>query len=291
MQQVAGVRFQRGGKIYNFINRISTPLNTGDFVVVETSRGLQMGWIARLRTLSSEDNLDVLKPILRKASTQDLLLREHYKQREKDVLKQARMCAVEKSIRLKLARADYAFDGSQITFYYGTDYDIDLISLQQELAHRFDTPIEFRQVGPRDVAKMMGGAGACGLPVRCCSAFLVDFKPISIRMAKEQEIPLVPTEIAGMCGRLRCCLAYEYEFYKDTRKGMPKHGAWISSDKASGRVVDRNIIKQTVTVQANNGIRTEILVANIWVNEKGNAPEQGGSCGTDGGCGSAKCSH
>lgn len=291
MQQVAGVRFQRGGKIYNFINRISAILNTGDFVVVETSRGVQMGWIARLRALANEDNLDALKPILRKASTQDLLLREHYKQQEKDVLTQARMCAVEKSIRLKLARADYAFDGSHITFYYGTDYDIDLSSLQQELTRRLEKPVEFRQVGPRDVAKMMGGAGACGLPVRCCSAFLVDFKPISIRMAKEQEIPLVPTEIAGMCGRLRCCLAYEYEFYKDTRKGMPKHGSWVSSEPASGRVVDRNIIKQTVTVQADNGIRTEILVANIWVNNKGNAPEKGGSCGTDGGCGSSNCSH
>ena len=284
MEQVAGVRFRRSGKVYNFINRISDVLNTGDFTVVETSRGLQIGWIAKLRALTSEDDISVLKPILRKATTQDLLLREHYRQQEKDLLKQARMCAVEKSIRVKLARADYAFDGNRITFYYGTEYDIDLIPLQQELTHRFKTQVEFRQVGPRDVAKMMGGAGACGLPVRCCSAFLVDFKPISIRMAKEQEIPLVPTEIAGMCGRLRCCLAYEYEFYKDTRKGMPKHGAWISSEKISGRVVDRNIIKQTVIVQAKNGIRSEVPVANLWVSNNGKPPEEGASCGTDGNC-------
>ena len=291
MQQVAGVRFKRTGKIYNFINRISSDFKTGDFVVVKTSRGLQLGWIATLRDLTPQDNIESLKPILRKANAQDLVLREHYRQREKKVLKEARMAAVEQNIRLKLARADYSFDGTRITFYYGTDKEIELAQLKRDLTRRLNAQIEFRQVGPRDVAKMMGGAGACGLPVRCCSAFLIDFKPISIRMAKEQDIPLVPTEIAGMCGRLRCCLAYEYEFYKDARKGMPKQGAWISSNNISGKVVDRNMIKQTVIVQASSGVRTEVPVANLWVNSNGNPPVQGGSCGTDGGCGSGSCSH
>ncbi|MGB0387543.1 MAG: PSP1 domain-containing protein [Ardenticatenaceae bacterium] len=285
MQQVTGVRFRRAGKIYNFINTAIPDLNMGDFLVVKTSRGLQLGWVGRLRELTPDDKLESLKPVLRKATSKDLLLREYYRKREKDALKQARMAAVEVGVRLKLARADYSFDGTRITFYYGTEKEIQLRPLQRHLTYRLNAQIDFRQVGPRDVAKMMGGAGACGLAVRCCSAFLTDFQPISIRMAKEQDIPLVPTEIAGMCGRLRCCLAYEYEFYKDAGKGMPKIGNWVTGEDISGKVVDRNMIKQSVILQATNGIRTEVPVANLWVGNNGQAPAQGGSCGTDGDCG------
>ncbi|MBA3533386.1 MAG: signal peptidase, partial [Ardenticatenales bacterium] len=177
-----------------------------------------------------------------------------------------------------------------LTFYYGSEKEVDLFRLQRELGKRLDTRVEFRQIGPRDVAKMMGGSGACGLSVRCCSAFLTDFQPISIRMAKAQDLPLVPTEIAGMCGRLRCCLAYEYEFYKDARKGLPKLGKWVVSQQGAGKVVDRNIPKQTVTIQMEGGTRLEMPIADLWVGE--GQPPVGGGCGTGGGgCGGACSSH
>jgi cell fate regulator YaaT (PSP1 superfamily) len=286
MQEVTGVRFQRAGKVYDFLNTSTPHLNAGDFVVVETSRGFQMGWVVTMRELSEQDNLSVLKPLLRKASTPDLLLREYYRKKEKGLLAQVRMAVVERKIRIKLAKAEYAFNGASITFYYGSNKEVNLSELEQELSQRLETQVKFRQVGPRDVAKMMGGAGACGLPVRCCSAFLTNFKPISIRMAKTQDIPLVPSEIAGMCGRLRCCLAYEYEFYKSARKGMPKLGHWVVGENISGKVVDRNIPKQSVIVQTEHGVRVETLVKNLWANKEGKAPAQGGSCGTDGGCSS-----
>jgi cell fate regulator YaaT (PSP1 superfamily) len=288
VKQTIGVRFQEVGKIYHFNNSVAPDLNTGDFVVVDTSRGLEMGWVATIVDPAKGSGRSNLKPILRRATTQDLLLRERYRQMEKESLKQARMLAVEHSLRIKLAKGEYSFDGARLTFYYGSEREVDLSRLQRELARRMDTRVEFRQVGPRDVAKMMGGSGACGLEVRCCSAFLTEFQPISIRMAKAQDLPLIPTEIAGMCGRLRCCLAYEYEFYKDARKGMPKLGKWIAGAEVSGKVVDRNIPKQTITLQTESGTRVEVEVRNLWVGQSGEAPEQGGSCGTDGNCTSCK---
>ncbi len=255
MNQLVGVRFQEAGKIYHFRNDVAPDLNVGDFVIVDTSRGLELGWVA---TFLSEAPGDGLKSLLRKATTQDLLLREHFQHQEKEVLKQVRMRAAEHNLRVKMAKAEYAFDGTRLTIYYGSEKEVETQRLQRDLSRRLDTRVEFRQVGPRDVAKMMGGSGACGLAVRCCSAFLTDFQPISIRMAKAQDLPLVPTEIAGMCGRLRCCLAYEYEFYKDARKGMPKVGRWVQGHELAGTIVDRNIPKQTVTVKTESGTRVEV---------------------------------
>ncbi len=290
MKHTVGVRFQEAGKIYHFSNLVAPDLNTGDFVIVDTSRGQEMGWVAVIGDRGA-GNTGGLKPLQRKATAQDLVLRERYRQMEKDSLKQARMLAVEYGVRFKLAKAEYAFDGSRLTFYYGSEREVDLSRLQRELGRRLGARVEFRQIGPRDVAKMMGGSGACGLSVRCCSAFLTDFQPISIRMAKAQDLPLVPTEIAGMCGRLRCCLAYEYEFYKDARKGMPKLGKWVVGNEIAGKVVDRNIPRQVVTLQIENGSRVEVPVQSLWVGDTGQPPAQGGSCGTDGGCGSCGTHH
>ena len=277
--RVAGVRFQSVGKIYHFRNDVAPTLNTGDFVVVETNRGLEMGWVA---AFEPDANPASHKPILRKATAQDLLLREHYSHQEDEALKMARMAAVEANLRIKLAKAEYTFDGSRLSIYYGTEKEVNLGRLQRDLSRRLDTQVEFRQVGPRDVAKLMGGSGACGLAVRCCSAFLTDFQPISIRMAKAQDLPMVPSEISGMCGRLRCCLAYEYEFYQDARKGMPKVGKWVQGHEISGKIVDRNIPKQTITIRTEDGTRTEMPVKELWVGNSGRPPIQGGSCGTSG---------
>ena len=287
MNWIASVRFQEAGKLYSFAAREMPALNAGDFVVAETSRGLELGWIAALREGAPGDEGHGLKPIVRRATPQDMLLRERFRQREKEAIKQARMAAVELGLTIKLAKAEYAFDGSRLTIIYGSEGDVDVGRLQRELARRLETRVEFRQVGPRDVAKLMGGSGACGIAVRCCSAFLTDFQPISIRMAKAQDLPLVPTEIAGMCGRLRCCLAYEYEFYDSARRKMPKVGKWVVTPEVSGKVVDRNIPKETVTLQTEAGTRVEIPVSNLWVGESGQPPAQGGSCGPScsGSCG------
>lgn len=287
MNWLAAVRFQEAGKLYNFLARGMPTLNAGDFVIAETSRGAEMGWVATLHEAQPSDEREGLKPILRVATPQDLLLREHYRLREKEAIKQARMVAVEQRITIKLAKAEYSFDGSRLTIIYGSESDVDVARLQRELAKRLDVRVEFRQVGPRDVAKLIGGSGACGIAVRCCSAFLTDFQPISIRMAKAQDLPLVPTEIAGMCGRLRCCLGYEYEFYENARKQMPKMGKWVVTNEVSGKVVDRNIPKETITLQTEAGTRVEIPVSNLWVGESGTPPAQGGSCGPNcsGNCG------
>ncbi|MCB0078132.1 MAG: hypothetical protein KDD73_12030 [Anaerolineales bacterium] len=277
--RIAAVRFQSAGKLYHFINDSLPDLNAGDFVVVETSRGVEVGWVVQFVARS---DVDAPRPIMRQATPQDLLLREHYRHQEEKALATARMAAVEANLRVKLAKAEYAFDGSRLTIYYGAEKEVNLGRLARELSQRFNSRVDFRLVGPRDVAKMMGGAGACGLAVRCCSAFLTDFQPISIRMAKAQDLPMVPNEISGMCGRLRCCLAYEYEFYQDARKGMPKVGKWVQGAEISGKIVDRNIPKQTITIRTEDGSRVELPVKELWVGSSGRPPIQGGSCGTDG---------
>lgn len=317
MGQLVGVRFQEAGKIYHFDGTGFDDLKIGDEVIVETSRGREMGRVVTLldeepvaRPVAQADDDDgeesddneneeevapdpievgnsTRKPITRKATSADLVLRQRYRHLEQEALKLARIQATEIGLRIKLAKAEYSFDGSRLTFYYGSEREVDLTRLKRALGKANNgnkTRIEFRQVGPRDVAKLMSGSGACGLEKRCCSAFLTEFQPISIRMAKAQDLPLVPAEIAGMCGRLRCCLAYEYEFYKDARKGMPKVGKWVVSHEVSGKVVDRNILKQTVTVATDHG-RVELPVKDVWVGESGQPPA---SVGCEGGPGS-KC--
>ncbi|HBY97905.1 MAG: regulatory iron-sulfur-containing complex subunit RicT [Ardenticatenaceae bacterium] len=315
MAKIVGIRFQEAGKIYHFDGTGVARLTIGDHVVVDTSRGRELGRVVTLSdhepaarqrdpqgdepghgedtgedsSVQDDPNLVVgeRKPITRRATTLDLVQRERYRHLEKEVLKQARMRTTELGLRIKLAKAEYSFDGSRLTFYYGSEREVDLNRLKRDLSKASNgnggpnARVEFRQVGPRDVAKLMSGSGACGLEKRCCSAFLTDFQPISIRMAKAQDLPLVPAEIAGMCGRLRCCLAYEYEFYKDARKGMPKVGKWVVSHEVSGKVVDRNILKQTVTVATERG-RIELPVKEIWVGESGQPPSASGCAGGPG---------
>lgn len=281
-RQLVGVRFQEVGKIYDFLNPEDMELTIKDHVIVETSRGRELGWVETLGRVPPDRSQHDYKSILRKADSHDLLLRQRYRHREKEVLKQARMTAVELGLRIKLAKAEFSFDGSRLVFYYGAEKDVDLHMLKRELQQELNVRAEFRRIGPRDVAKYIGGAGACGLEERCCSAFLTEFQPISIKMAKTQDLPLVPAEIAGMCGRLRCCLAYEYEFYKDASKGMPKTGKWVVTHDHSGKVVDRNILKQTVTIKTDAG-HVELPVEDIWVGDSGEPPIAGG-CGRECNC-------
>ncbi len=285
-QQVYGVRFQKVGKIYHFVNRAGHPLKVGDRVVVETSRGTELGWVATVEPMPEGRPPESYKPIVRKATSHDLLRRQRYRHLEKEVLVKARMAAVEAGLTVKIAKAEYSFDGKRVTLFYGTEKKVNLTPVRRRLEKQFRVKVEFRQIGPRDVAKYLGGPGACGLETRCCSAFLTEFQPISIKMAKAQDLPLVPSEIAGMCGRLRCCLAYEYEFYKDAGAGMPKVGKWVVTEKYSGKVVERNILKQTITLQTEQG-RVEIPAKELWVSKSGRPPIAGGCGPNGGGCGGA----
>ncbi len=244
---VAGVRFHPVGKIYHFDYSALPGLEVGDYVIVETSRGRHIG---RVIEFAEPEPDREYKPILRIATPRDMLIYQTWKAREPQVLETSRRRAIELGYRnIKLIRAEYNFDGSVLTIYYGTvgDERVDISRLKTALRRKFRTKIDMRHVGPRDMARLLGGLGACGEPV-CCGTFLSDFCPISIRMAKTQGISLNPSEITGMCGRLRCCLHYEVEQYEEASKDMPPKGKRVGTPHGVGKVVDVYPLQGTVSV-------------------------------------------
>lgn len=253
MQNVVGVRFSKVGKIYHFDATSLGEIKTGDSVVVETARGWQLGEVAQVVDPAVNKPEGDLKTVSRLATPRDLLLRKVWQVRELDVVEAARKRAEELRLyNVKIVSAEYSFDGSRLAIMYSTESEekVDLKSLRSDMQKAYTpTQVEMRQIGPRDVAKIIGGMGACGLEKRCCSAFLTDFSSISIRMAKEQGISLSPTEITGMCGRLRCCLIYEYDTYTELRKGLPKRGKHITTPVGEGKVLDVSPLQGTVRVE------------------------------------------
>lgn len=247
-QPIVGVRFQEGGKIYSFLPGSCTDLVPGDFVVVDTAWGRQIGRVAFIRYLPPEKRRDDLKTILRRATGADLALRQQWEEKAREVLRQLRERALRASLPVKFATAEYTLDGKRLTILYEVEGKAELEPLRQELAESLQTQVEMRQIGPRDRAKLLGGYGACGEP-RCCSRFLADFSPVSIRMGKAQGISLTPSDITGMCGRLRCCIAYEYETYQEALQGMPKLKSMVRTPRGVGKVVDLAPLKGTVIVQ------------------------------------------
>ncbi|MFZ3078156.1 MAG: regulatory iron-sulfur-containing complex subunit RicT [Bellilinea sp.] len=253
VQSVVGVRFSKVGKIYHFDASNLSDVKTGDSVVVETTRGWQLGEVAQVVGPTVEKLEADLKAISRLATPRDLLLRKLWQVRELDVVEAARKRAEELRLyNVKMVSAEFSFDGVRLAIMYSTDSEekVDLKSLRQDMQKLYTpTQVEMRQIGPRDVAKIIGGMGACGLEKRCCSAFLTDFSSISIKMAKEQGISLSPTEITGMCGRLRCCLIYEYNTYTELRKGLPKRGKRVVTPAGEGKVLDVSPLQGTVRVE------------------------------------------
>ncbi|MCX7855760.1 MAG: stage 0 sporulation protein [Anaerolineae bacterium] len=247
-QPIVGVRFQEGGKIYSFLPGACADLLPGDFVVVDTAWGRQIGRVAFIRYLPPEKRRDDLKTILRRATGADLALRQQWEEKAQEVLQQLRERALRESLPVKFATAEYTLDGKRLTILYETEGKVDLEGIRQELAENLQTQVEMRQIGPRDRAKLLGGYGACGEP-RCCSRFLADFSPVSIRMGKAQGISLTPSDITGMCGRLRCCIAYEYETYQEALQGLPKLKSMVRTARGVGKVVDLAPLKRTVIVQ------------------------------------------
>jgi cell fate regulator YaaT (PSP1 superfamily) len=262
-QCIVGLRFQPIGKIYHFDASNYRDIQKGDYVVVETSRGSQIGQIVQFVKNPDRNTTTGLKSILRRATPQDLLVRQEWERQEADALATCREKASEQRLAdVKIVSAEFSLDGNRLIFVYSSEEGekTDLKSLKKSMQRAYpQTHVEMHLVGPRDVAKTLGGMGACGLECRCCSAFLTEFSPISIKMAKEQGISLTPTEITGMCGRLRCCLVYEYEHYIEARKLLPKRGKLVITPRGNGKVVDVNPLKGAVLVELEQGGMHEFM--------------------------------
>lgn len=249
---VVGIRFSEIGKSYHFDASALPHINVGDRVIVDTSRGKQLGQVVQIVNNAVQPP-EGWKPIERIATPRDLVLRRIWAQKELAAMVVCRERASQLKLRgVKVVSAEYSFDGTRLTFMFSTESEdkADLKSLRHDMQKQFQpSQVEMRQVGPRDVAKMLGGMGACGLENRCCSKFLTEFSPISIKMAKEQGISLSPQEITGMCGRLRCCLVYEYEQYAAARKQLPKHNKRVVTPMGEGKVVDVSPLLMSVRVE------------------------------------------
>ncbi|MBI3159860.1 MAG: stage 0 sporulation family protein [Chloroflexi bacterium] len=262
---IVGIRFQKIGKLYHFDATREPDLVPGDFAVVETSRGIQLGQVMGIIADPPRPPKGTWKHIKRKATAQDLIIRQSLEQREVELMVAARAAASDKGYQgLKIVKAEFSFDGGTVALLYNTEDEGEpnLGKLRAALKQEYpDLNVEFRRVGPRDVAKILGGMGACGLASRCCSTFLTEFSPISIKMAKAQGISLDPAEITGMCGRLRCCLIYEYEQYVEARKILPKRGKKVVTPMGEGVVLDSIPLKDSVIVRLNDeqGTRAEFL--------------------------------
>jgi cell fate regulator YaaT (PSP1 superfamily) len=264
---VVGIRFQRVGKIYHFDASEFRDLQIGDFAVVDTSRGTQLGEVVAIVNNPSPPSEGALKPIIRQATPRDLVLRQLWIRKETEAMVYCRAKAAEMGYSgVKIVAAEFSYDGDRLSFLYSSETEdkVDLKKLRTAMKRIYNrSRIEMRQVGPRDVAKFLGGMGACGLEIRCCSTFLTDFSPISIKMAKEQGISLTPSEITGMCGRLRCCLVYEYEQYVEAKIQLPKRGKRVITPNGEGKVVDINPFKVSVVVELDKGGQQEFKLDNI----------------------------
>ncbi len=244
-----GIRFQKLGKLYHFKVGAHKDLTPGDYVVVETKRGKQLGQVIAFIPPDEVNRQKGLRAVQRRATPRDLVMKQVWESKELDALITCREEAARAGIKdAKFVKAEFSFDGSWLIIAYTTENKkLDVRQVQSALGRILRTRVEMQLVGPRDVAKMMGGYGACGIP-RCCSTFLTEFSPISIRMAKEQGISLSPQEITGMCGRLRCCLVYEYEQYVEAKKQLPKVGKMIGTPHGEGKVVDLRPLRDAVVV-------------------------------------------
>ena len=252
MQTVVGVRFKKAGKIYYFSpGRLE--INTGDAVIVETARGVEYGTAVLGPREVSDDAVPMpIKLIQRKATEADTARVEANKQKEKEAFAICEKKIAEHALSMKLVDVEYTFDVNKIVFYFTADGRIDFRELVKDLAAVFRTRIELRQIGVRDEAKLMGGLGGCGRPL-CCASFLGDFEPVSIRMAKEQNLSLNPTKISGICGRLMCCLKYENDCYserlpKKEKLSPPAQGSRVVTIEGEGKVISINMQRRSATV-------------------------------------------
>ncbi len=256
MATVVGVRFKNAGKLYYFDPGKLWPA-AGSFVIVETARGVEYGQvITGVRKVADELIASPLKQVIRIATDEDARHAAENEQFEKEAYRICQHKIEEHKLDMKLVGVEQTFDNVKILFYFTANGRVDFRSLVKDLASVFHMRIELRQIGVRDEAKMLGGLGPCGRPI-CCGSFLGDFQPVSIKMAKEQNLSLNPTKISGVCGRLMCCLKFEQDHYETTRKRMPKVGKEVETPEGTGTVVDLNVLKETLTVRIHKGDNAE----------------------------------
>ena len=248
MATVIGVRFKKAGKVYYFDPCEVWP-RPGDSVVVETARGVEFGEVVTgAREVADEQIVAPLKKVVRIATEEDIRRAEHNEQREAEAFRICQEKVAKHKLEMKLVSVEYTFDNSKIIFYFTANGRVDFRELVKDLASVFKMRIELRQIGVRDEAKMLGGLGSCGRPI-CCGTFLGDFQPVSIKMAKEQNLSLNPTKISGLCGRLMCCLKYEQDYYSQTLKKLPKVGKDIVTPDGVGVLAEINAIRERVKVR------------------------------------------
>ncbi|MCI7692809.1 MAG: stage 0 sporulation family protein [Oscillospiraceae bacterium] len=248
MTEIIGVRFKDVGKVYYF-SPSGISFKRGDKVIVETSRGVECGDIVLANRKVAEKSLvSPLKKVLRKANENDILQAQKNREKEKEIMKTFSEKIRRHNLDMKPIDVDCTFDGTKILFYFTSEGRVDFRDLVKDLAAIYRTRIELRQIGVRDEAKMLGGLGICGRPF-CCSSFLGEFQPVSIKMAKEQSLSLNPTKISGTCGRLMCCLKYEQHCYEDFLKTTPKVGAFVDTAEGRGVVQDANLLTGMLTIK------------------------------------------
>ena len=264
MAEIVGVRFEKAGKVYYF-DPVGIDLEVNDYVVVETSRGLKLGHtiIAPRQVLASEIATP-LKPVVRKAEPDDIRHAQELEEREEEVLIECGKLINRLNLPMKLLSAEYNLDSSRLIFFFHAAERVDFRKLVREATNHFKIRVELRQVGPRDRAKLIGGFGRCGRPL-CCMSFLSEFAPVSIRMAKEQDLPLNPTKISGVCGRLLCCLGYESEQYRVMKEKLPKEGQRVSTAMGVVKVTGTNPLKETVLVELENQVTAELPLSEITI--------------------------
>lgn len=275
MPVVCGIKFRGSSKVYFFAPGELVDLHVTDHVVVETSRGKEIGQVATPpKEVPDGEIVGQLKPILGLATTLDLLDAQRYQQQEAAALAQCRQQVAKANLPMKVVSAEYNYDGSRLTFCFTSEQRVDFRELVRDLAHLFKTRIELRQVGVRDEAKLMGGVGKCGRPL-CCSTWLTEFCPVSIRMAKQQDLPLTPMEISGLCGRLLCCLDYENAHYQAVKGRFPKVGKTVSTPRGSGKVIKVSVLRETATLLMEDGTNVELTADQIAGVEPIAAPQTG----------------
>ena len=248
MVKVVGIRFRNAGKIYYF-GPGKLQLKAGMHAIVETARGVEMGTVMTdPREVSEESVVQPLKPVIRIATEQDEKQAEKNRQKEKEAFKICLEKIAKHKLDMKLVEAEYTFDNNKLLFYFTADGRIDFRELVKDLAAVFRTRIELRQIGVRDETKIVGGIGICGRPL-CCASYLSEFIPVSIKMAKEQNLSLNPTKISGVCGRLMCCLKYEEDTYEELNGRLPNIGDYVTTDDGlKGEVHSVSILRQLVKV-------------------------------------------
>lgn len=248
MVKVIGVKFRNSSRVYYF-DPGDLDIQVGQGVVVETARGVEYAEVSMGVTEVEEDKVvSPLKPVQRIATDEDLRMRQYYWDKEKEAFPICEQKIQEHGLEMKLVNVEYNLTGSKVVFYFTADDRVDFRELVKDLAYVFKTRIELRQIGVRDEAKMLGGLGPCGRPV-CCKQFLDDFRPVTIKMAKEQNLALSPTKISGLCGRLMCCLQYEESCYEQMHKLMPRTGKEIETPDGVGIVVENNVITEKTKVK------------------------------------------